>query len=255
MKRRHSDERTTVAFLGFGKGEADDAVQRVKETATALEQAKQPQQDTGAFGNAVTRMIENLLDIGIDGRGPLDSAQQVADQARAKHPVGDEAVDSVVRSHLRVGAIGGFVTSLGGFITMPVSLPANVLEFYIVATRMVAGIAALRGYDLRQPQIRSAVLLTLVGADSDDLLKKAGVVATGRFVNLAAQRLPGPALMVVNRAVVFRLLTQTGRKTLSRLGKGVPIAGGFIGAGLDTFLLKRIADQARREFPPTVAGV
>ena len=47
------------------------------------------------------------------------------------------------------------------------SLPANVLEFYLLATRMVASIASVRGYDIKQPEIRSAILLTLIDAEAD----------------------------------------------------------------------------------------
>jgi hypothetical protein len=132
---------------------------------------------------------------------------------------------------------------------LPVALPLNVLEFYTIATRMVGAIATLRGYDVSRPEIRSAVLLTLVGADADDLLRKAGVIKTGRLSDLAAQRLPGPVLMVVNKAVGFRLLATVGKKGLSRFGRGVPLLGGLLGAGLDGLLLKTIADHARREFP------
>jgi hypothetical protein len=233
----------TVGLLGLGKD--DDT-----RTTSALEQASAPREEPGRLAGAVAGLVENLLDAGIDGKGPFDSAQKVADVKRAEKPTSEEAVDAVVRGHLKLAAAGGFLTGLGGFVTMPVALPANVLEFYLVATRMVASIASLRGYDIKQPEIRSAVLLTLVGADADDLLKKAGVLSTGRLSNLAAQRLPGPALMVVNKAVGFRLLTTASKKSLTRLGKGVPMVGGVLGAGLDTYLLKRIADQARHEFPP-----
>jgi hypothetical protein len=123
------------------------------------------------------------------------------------------------------------------------------MGFYLVATRMVAGIATARGHDIQQPEVRSAVLLALVGADADDLLRKAGVAGTGRLVNLAAQRLPGPALMAVNKAVAFRLLSQAGKRSITRFGRMVPLVGGAVGAGLDTYLLKRIADHARTEFP------
>lgn len=204
----------------------------------------------GAGTDAATRVIERLMDVGIDGRGPFDSAQRVADIATAEHPETERAIDAIIRSHLRLAAAGGFVTSVGGFVTLPISLPANVLGFYLVATRMVAAIASTRGYDMRQPEVRSAVLLALVGADSDDLLRKAGYASTGRLANLAAQRLPGPALMAVNKGVGFRLLSQIGKKSLSRFGRAVPLAGGIVGAGLDTFLLRRIADHARHEFPP-----
>jgi len=230
----------------FGKDDEPEgdttAVAMVDDNATA-----------DATAGSATSMIERLMDVGIDGKGPFDSAQRVADVAMAGHSGAEPAIDALVRSHLKLGAAGGFVTSLGGFVTMPIALPANVLGFYLVATRMVAGIASTRGYDIRKPEVRSAVLLALVGADADDLLKKLPPlpgVSTGRLANLAAQRLPGPALIAVNKGVGFRLLTQVGRKSLTRFGKAVPLVGGVVGAGVDTFLLKRIADHARQEFPP-----
>ncbi|HET7476056.1 MAG TPA: EcsC family protein [Dermatophilaceae bacterium] len=204
-------------------------------------------------GSRATQLVERLLDVGIDGRGPFAPARNVADAAVAGHGGGEDAVDAVVRSHYRLAAAGGFVTGLGGFVTMPVALPANVLEFYLVATRMVAAIASVRGYDISRPEVRSAVLLTLVGADADDLLKKAGYASTGRLANLAAQRLPGPVLLAVNKGVGFRLVTQLGRKGLSLFGRAVPLAGGVVGAGVDLWLLKRIAEQARQEFPRRAA--
>ncbi len=174
------------------------------------------------FSGAVAGLVESLLDVGIDGKGPFDSAQKVADVKRAEKPDAEEAIDAVVRAHLKLAAAGGFVTGLGGFITLPVALPANVLEFYVVATRMVASIASLRGYDIKRPEIRSAILLTLVGADADDLLKKAGVVPMGRLSNLAAQRLPGPVLMVVNKAVGFRLRGDGGQEDADAVRQGCP---------------------------------
>jgi hypothetical protein len=173
----------------------------------------------------------------------------------AGHVDGESSIDALVRSHLRLAAAGGFVTSAGGFVTLPIALPANVFGFYVVATRLVAGIASIRGYDIARPEVRSAVLLSLVGADADDLLKKAGYASTGPLANLAVQRLPGPALIAVNKAIGFRLLTQFGKKSLTRFGKAVPLVGGVVGAGVDSFLLKRIADHARQEFPPKARTV
>jgi hypothetical protein len=39
---------------------------------------------------------------------------------------------------------------------------------------------------------------------------------------------------------------------LTRFGKSVPLVGGVIGAGLDTYLIGRIADHAKEEFPRVV---
>ena len=248
----HPSEEDVVKVPGLGDGRTSEAVQDVK---TALEQAKHGHQDEGVLGNQATKLVQNILDLGIDGKGRFHSAERVAEDALRAHPDREEAVEAIVRNHVRLGAASGFVTSAGGFITLPVALPANVLGFYLIATRMTAAIAKVRGYDIKQEQIRTAVLLTLVGADADDLLRKAGVASpTGGLSNLAVQRLPGPAMMVIQKGVGFRLLATVGKNAFVRLGRIVPIVGGVIGAGLDGWMQHRVADSARREFPPAVAS-
>ncbi len=162
----------------------------------------------------------------------------------------EQAVARLARASTVKGGIGGFVTGLGGFVTMPVSLPLNVAEFYLQAVRMVGGIATLRGYDVDEPRVRTAVLLTLVGSDSEEVLKKAGMATTGsRLTSYALRGMPPAALMVVNKAVGFRLMRGVSEKLLSRLGRGIPVAGGLVGGGIDAFMMKKIADHAMKEFP------
>ena len=80
--------------------------------------------------------------------------------------------------------------------------------FYVGATRMVAAIATLRGYDVTDPQVRTTVLLTLVGSEADEVLAKAGLTGggTGKVVGLVGQSLPPAALLMLNKAIGFRLL-------------------------------------------------
>ncbi|MEW1955296.1 EcsC family protein [Terrabacter sp. NPDC080008] len=246
-----------MGLFGWGRNEAVEASDataaqvRGSRADGALSKAGRSG-DSGGLSGAATRLVERLLDVGIDGRGPFDSAHEVAASAleQARGDV-DQALRVIRRDHRQLGAIGGFATGLGGFFTMVVSLPANVLEFYLLATRMTAATAKLRGYDIDQPEIRSAVLLTLAGADSDDLLKKAGLrVAGGKLSALATDRLPAPALMVLNKAVGFRLLGRIGQGSLARLGRAVPLVGGLVGAAVDVYMLNGIGRQAVREFPP-----
>ena len=241
-----------MGFPGMGRNRTSEAV---KDVRTALEQAQDPR-DAGALDTHATSFVQNVLDLGIDGKGFFHSAASVADEALRAHPDPDAAVEAIVRSHVRLGGLSGFVTSLGGFITVPVALPLNVLGFYLIATRMTAAVAHARGHDIHQEAIRTAVLLTLVGADADDLLRKAGVAApTGALSNLAVQRLPGPAMMVVQKGIGFRLLAQVGTKTFSRLGRLIPVVGGAVGGALDAWMMRKVATSARREFPPAVPAV
>lgn len=229
----------------FGKPAPKPAV------GSALERASTAEADGGGDGlNArVAEFVERLLQAGIDGRGPFDSAQQVAAAALEKAGSREAAISSLTRHHVALAAAGGFVTGLGGFVTVPVALPVNVLEFYLLATRAVAATAHLRGYDLARPEVRTAVLLTLAGADTEDILKKAGIVGGGRITRLAGQRLPASAIMVINKGVGFRLITQAGKGIFARFGRAVPVLGGGVGAGLDGFLMARIVAAARAEFP------
>ncbi|GAB3585107.1 EcsC family protein [Calidifontibacter terrae] len=206
--------------------------------------------DSGPLGASALSFADRLITVGIDGKATFDSADKVASAALAKHGGNvDNAIKEIISDHRKLAGASGFVTGLGGFVTMVVALPANVAGFYLLATRMVASIARVRGYDLRNESLRSAILLTLVGADANDLLSKAGVVSTGRLASLATNRLPPPVLIVVNKAVGFRLVGQVGEKFATRLGKAVPLAGGFIGAGMDVWMLHKIADNALVQFP------
>ena len=220
-----------------------------RKTRAALDAADDVNPDPGP----IDRLVAMLIDTGLDGRGPLSSAREVADEVLARTGGDREAaIARLARATVVKGSIGGFLTGLGGFVTMPVSLPVNVAEFYIQAVRMVGAIATLRGYDVDDPRVRTAVLLTLVGSDTDEVLKKAGMTtASGRLASYALRGLPPAALMIVNKAVGFRLMRGVSEKVLSRFGRGIPVAGGLVGGGIDGYMMKKIADQAMKEFPAT----
>ncbi|SDT28641.1 hypothetical protein [Microlunatus soli] len=212
----------------------------------ALELAETIEPDDSAVG----KLIRRLLDAGLDGKGPLPSAEAFARSARARSKSTEDAVERVSRQATIGGGAGGFATGLGGFVTMPVAIPVNLLEFYLQATRTVGAIASLRGYDVNQPHIRTAVLLSLVGSRSDEILKTAGAaVPGGALTGMALRRLPPSALMVINKAVGVRLLKSVGERFLTRLGRGLPVAGGVLGGAVDVWMMRRILRQAKQEFP------
>jgi len=203
----------------------------------------------------VSQFVRRLLELGLDGRGPFGTAADLGRKVRSHSRSDAEAIRKIRRQFVLGGGVGGFATGLGGFVTMPVAIPVNVLEFYPQATRMVGAIATVRGHDTSDPGVRTAVLVTLTGSRADDILKKAGVVsATGTLTNLALKRLPPEALMLVNKAVGMQLLKSLGERTLTKLGRAVPVAGGVIGGGVDMWMMRRIADQAKKTFPPVRGG-
>lgn len=204
--------------------------------------------------DVVGKLVNQLLSVGIDGVGPLKSAQGVAEKALKKaNGKTETAVKAVIADHVKLATAGGFVTGLGGFFTLPVALPVNVVEFYLLATRMTAAVAHLRGYDVSRPGVRAAVLLVLTGSKADEVLSKVGLGGAlgGTITQVALGKLPAAALMVVNKGVGFQIVKSTTAKLLPKLGKGIPVAGGVVGGGLDAWMIHRIAGHARKEFPKT----
>ncbi len=199
---------------------------------------------------ALARPVQLLLAVGIDGQGPLTSAIELAERARASSRNDEEAVDHLVRSSVISGSAGGFVTGVGGFSSAPLAIPANVVEFYVQAARMVGAIAILRGHDIGQTPVRQAVLHTLVATQTDSVLTRAVSASRGGAVpRKLLGFLPSGALLVANKAIGFRVLRLMIQTLFGYLGRGVPLVGGLAIGFTDGWMMGRIAEQAKVDFP------
>jgi EcsC protein family len=212
--------------------------------------------DENALQALGERLVAQVVEFGIRGAGPLSPAVESAEQ----HLItagGDreEAIRRLVATHVRLAAATGFVTGLGGIATLPVSVPAAMAGLYIIATRMTAGIAHLRGYDVETDEVRSAILVALLGSAGAAVLRNTGVEIGQRSTAAALQRLPGRTLAELNRRVGYRLVAKAGEKGVVNLTKLVPLVGGPIGAAVDGVSCKTIAGYAMRTFAPVVPRI
>ena len=219
----------------------------------ALKEARKGVDAGAGEDGALERIVTIIRDVGLDGKLTYSSAAEIAKKAQGggakNHP--EQAIRRIVRRHRRGVTVGGFATGLGGFITLPILLPTNVVEFYVQSTRMVGAIAAVRGYDLDDEEVRIRVLASLLGEESGDVLKNiglgpiAGVAARG-----VAKQLPTTPQSQVAGAIGGRLLRRFGLRSVRLFGKAVPGLGAVIGAFSDRSQLSRIAKAAKKSFPP-----
>jgi len=196
------------------------------------------------------QLVAELLRVGIGGAGPMKGAFEVADECRKKTDDEDAAVRRLVRLHKAEAATAGFVTSLGGLITLPVSIPVSIGVSYIIQTRLVASIAHLRGHDLDDEDVRLAIVVCLLGNAGVEVVKHASVDAGTRVATNALKRLPGTALTKINQRVGFRLVTKFGERGVVNLVKVVPIVGGVVGSTVDYAACALVARVALRTFGP-----
>lgn len=201
-------------------------------------------------GNAALELVNKILSVGVNGVGPYKSAADMADEALSAHGDVEAAIDRLVATHRRWVGSTGFASGLGGLITLPVSLPADVMTFYMLSARMSAAIAVLRGYDVQSEEVQSAVLISLLGAGAAGTLGKVGVEVGTKTAMAALKQLPGRVLIDINKRVGFRLLTKFGTRGAINLVKAVPLVGGGVGAGVNVVAINGIAKYSRSTFVP-----
>src|SRR5690606_30607041 len=97
-------------------------------------------------------MLDWAYEKSLDGIPGMDSAYEMAENFLSKHETSDQAIDSLIRWQNTKAATSGFLTGLGGIIVLPVTLPANIASVMYVQIRMIAAIAHMKGYDLKDDQ-------------------------------------------------------------------------------------------------------
>ena len=211
--------------------------------------------DTPKLAAAGEQLVERVLNLGVDGVGPWHSAEVVAKQARAIADDPEVAIQQLLVSHRRLVGATGFVTSVGGAMALVVGLPADVTSFYAAAARLSAAIAALRGYDVRSTQVRSLVLISLLGQDGATLLRELGVDPKSRSVVTDLGHVPAEELTELNHTVGFRLVARFGQKGAVNLIKLVPFVGGGVGASVNIVGINTVARYAKLTFLPNRFGL
>ena len=195
-------------------------------------------------------LTEKILGMAVTGVGPFKSAETVAEEALRTHKDPEVAIQRLLASHRRVVGATGFATGVGGLVTMPVTIPADVTTFYANAARMCAAIAHIRGYDITSDEVRSGVLISLLGAGAGAAVGAVGIEIGHKIAIAQLTRLPGSVLIKIYKAVGFRLLTKFGTKGAVNLVKVVPFVGGGIGAGVNVVTLNGIHRYASNLFTP-----
>jgi len=196
----------------------------------------------------IMQALDWSYDKAINGVPGFDSAIEMAEDYMKSGDSPYNQANSLIRWQNTKAGTSGFVSGLGGILTMPVAIPANISSVMYVQIRMIAAIAYMGGHDLYDDRVKSLVYACLTGNAAKDILKDIGVVVGSKLTTSAIKGISGKTLTAINQKVGFRLLTKFGEKGVINLGKAVPLVGGFIGATFDTVATNTIGNIARDTF-------
>lgn len=206
------------------------------------------EQDKALTAGKVQKVLDWAYDKAVNGVTGLDSAQDIAESYMKKGGNPVDCANALIRWQNTKAGTSGFVTGLGGVITLPVAIPANITSVMYIQIRMIAAIAHIGGYDLKDDNVRAFVYLCLCGNAAKDILKEAGIKIGMQLTRSAIQSVSGEVIKTINRAVGFRLLTKFGQKGGINLVKLVPMAGGIVGGAFDSISTNIIGNIARQAF-------
>ena len=200
--------------------------------------------------NKAMNFAKWLIDKSIKGIPPLTSADNLAKEylIDVSYPSNEARCDSLINWETAKNATTGFLTGLGGLITMPVSIPAAFGASYIIQARMAGAIAVIYGHDINEDRVRTLVLLSLLGDAAKEPLKQAGIKVSQKLAYSVIDKIPAKALMEINKRVGFRLITMAGEDSVINIAKCVPAIGGVVGGVSDAIAFRTVGYTAQRIF-------
>jgi hypothetical protein len=203
-----------------------------------------------------TAFVREALNRAIRGVGPLPPAAAAADkQLREQHGNVDRAIHEVIENHVRMAGAQGFLTNLGGLVTMTVTIPANITGLALLQCRMIAGIAHLRGYDLEDPRVRNAILVTLLGQDTVESLVRKKEIPAPPMALATAPASDAELDRKVSGVVASDLIAKVaGKRLATQVGRRIPVVGGIVGLGADGYATWKVGRYADREWLPRRAS-
>jgi hypothetical protein len=199
------------------------------------------------------KVLRKIMELAIDGKGKkvFPGAKEVAGK-ELEQAKGDAslAVKGLIKDHTVLAASQGFVTNLGGFATALATVPANLIGVAVIQSRLVAAIAHLRGYDIDDPKVRAAIIITLLGRNQVEKLVDAGVLPSTPMAVATAPVFDNELEQQASEKILSALLTQIGGKqAVSFVAKKIPVIGGGVGAATDGFSTHSIGQYAANQFP------
>lgn len=200
--------------------------------------------------STVMKAMDWAYEKAVNGVAGLDSAEDMAAEYMKGEGTLRGKANSLIRWQNTKAGTSGFITGLGGLLTLPVTLPANITSVLYVQIRMIAAIAKMGGYDLRDDKVKSLVYTCLVATSAADVVKQTGIKIGEKLATNTIKGMSAATIRTINQKVGFKLLTKFGEKGVVNFGKAIPILGGVIGGLFDTISTNTIGNVARDTFIP-----
>lgn len=197
-----------------------------------MDKQKEPQINKGLMA----KTLDWAYSKAVSGFSGADSAYDLGNSYLQQEGSLSQQVDSLIKWQVAKASTSGFITGLGGIMTMPITIPANIASVIYIQIRMITAIAYMGGYDIKDDRVKSLIYISMAGNGAKELLKDIGVRAGEKFLTRTLEK------------VSVKLAAKIGEKSVASLGKAIPFVGGIIGGSFDGVSTKIVGRVAKRIF-------
>lgn len=226
------------------------------------------------------KSFESLLDWVLETEP--DEVRDYVNEIRLRHPKLDkrQIAQEIIDEQSRNNGLLGAVTGLGGLMTLPVTVPLDIVKAWSIQSFTIQCIAYLYGYTLQKTDLKTDIFLVLSNGSLEDVkkiviqellnsapkqasksvdfLKRAAIQQTGKVVpkyaakaitKYGGKKVASYTMKGISKHLTKALWKVGGKKVAQKalqksIGKAVPIVGAFVGGSIDWFATQAIGNLA-----------
>lgn len=190
-------------------------------------------------------LLRRIYPKALGGIPGLGTPTEAATRARRDAATPRSQAQSIVGNYLALSGTAGFLSNLGGWLTMPVTLPANLAGVALLQLHMGQTVAALAGHDPSAPAVRDRVIACLLGdataeptrTETEEAVDRVGV----KLAERALRTLAGQVAKTTGRAAVGTAKWLAERRLKRLITRGIPVVGGAIAAVSDAYSTRTVS--------------
>lgn len=176
----------------------------------------------------------------------LSLAQHYLDSPKQKTL--EDKMDALIHVQNAKACAVGFVTSLGGIITLPLTLPANVMGVFFIQMRMIAAIAIMSGYDLKDEKVKTMIFACMCGRGAGDVLRDVDMGSEQHLTKKILNKLSQETISHMQRVTSVKMAAKIGETGAVNMAKVVPLLGGLIAGTFDGMTTSSIGKISKKVF-------
>ena len=195
--------------------------------------------------NKVLQWIDNYIDKAAVQLQP-EISQYVGKLREQNGKISDiDLANKIVgRKSFKNGLVGA-ATGVGGLITLPVTVPTDLVVTWKMQIYLALTIAHIFGHTSETTDLKTDVYLILAGNSSKEALKRFGV-EVGKAVTKKAieKNITREVMKKIWKVVPQKIITKAGQKSMTSFMKMVPLVGAPIGFSFDYVATKTVGKMA-----------